>query len=981
MKRIVFLLVAMAYCAIVFSQSNKSLEVVHYELANGLNVYLNEDPNASVVLGAVAIKTGGKYDPADHTGTSHYLEHMMFKGTDEIGTIDYKTEKVYLDSIAMKYDELAKVSDDTRRKEIQKEINALSLKAGKYAIPNELDKLLDGMGATMVNAFTSDEVVAYFNAFPVGQMQKWMELYSHRFKHPVFRLFQSELETVFEEKNMYADEFQSNLMESFLSYFYKKHPYGTQTVIGTADHIKNPSLTTMQKMYDTYYVANNMALIMTGNFKVSEVKPMIEKYFGEWRKGDVPEYPKYEEKPFDGVERVEVSMSPIRIGVLGYRTVTMKDKAMYALSVCQALLNNSSSTGYLDKLMNDGKLLAAMALNNERLDHGGMMVVYVPKILGQKFDDAEALVVNEINRLRNEYVDKMQLEAIKLEMIKNFEQEMEDPEMRAYRMGECFIAGKEWDEILAYPKIIESLTPQDIKEVAEKYLNDNYISYRSKMGFPDKDKLDKPGFDPVVPENAEVSSDYAKKFEEMSVKTMLPEFVKEGKDYEYYDLAKPLNAKKSSSKEVKKNTLTDFASGSGLYYSKFDQNDIFNMEIKFKTGLKDNPKYEQLASYLQYIGTSKLTNDEFNKELQKYAASFYVSVDDNYFTISIDGFNKFFKETLNLVFSLLSDAKTDDSKLSRIAEEDAMGRKMERKSTDDVASALLQYGIYGENSKYLRRTSTKAVSKINSDELMEALSQVKQYPFNVHYSGNLKAESVIAVIKTMQVESAKQDVDREFPKVLPVKEYTENTILFLNDSKALQSKIYFYIEGNVLDDKQLANMDAFNQYFGTGMSSIVFQEIREFRSMAYTAYAVSRPGLTKKEKSKFVAFIGTQSDKTIDAISVMTRLINDMPMKEKRMRGVKDYLMQSLLTSKPDEREITETVEGWRLFGYKDDPRIMQYDIYQSLEFDNIVDYYKRNIHGRPMLITIVGNKKKIDMKELAKYGKIIEVKQKTIMN
>ena len=197
----------------------------------------------------------------------------------------------------------------------------------------------------------------------------------------------------------------------------------------------------------------------------------------------------------------------------------------------------------------------------------------------------------------------------------------------------------------------------------------------------------------------------------------------------------------------------------------------------------------------------------------------------------------------------------------------------------------------------------------------------------------------------------------------------------------MQSKIYFYIEGNVLDDKQLANMDAFNQYFGTGMSSIVFQEIREFRSMAYTAYAVSRPGLTKKEKSKFVAFIGTQSDKTIDAISVMTRLINDMPMKEKRMRGVKDYLMQSLLTSKPDEREITETVEGWRLFGYKDDPRIMQYDIYQSLEFDNIVDYYKRNIHGRPMLITIVGNKKKIDMKELAKYGKIIEVKQKTIMN
>jgi len=969
MNKLLCLVVAVLCGSVVFSQKNKSLEVVNYELPNGLSVYLNEDPNASVVLGAIAIKTGGKYDPADHTGTSHYLEHMMFKGTDEIGTIDYKAEKVYLDSIVMKYDELAATTDDARRKEIQKEINALSLKAGKYAIPNELDKLLDGMGATMVNAFTSDEVVAYFNAFPVGQMEKWMELYSHRFKHPVFRLFQSELETVFEEKNMYADEFSSNLMESFMSYFYKKHPYGTQTVIGKADHIKNPSLSTMQKMYDTYYVANNMALIMSGNFKVSEVKPLIEKYFGEWRKGEVPQYPKYEEKPFNGVESVEVALTPVRMGVLGYRTVTMNDKDKYALSICQTLLNNSSSTGYLDKLMNDRKLLAAMAIDYEHLDHGGMMILYVPKILGQKFEDAEALVVKEINRLRTEDVDKEWLESIKLEMIKDFESEMEDPEMRAYKMGECFLSGTKWDEVLAYPKIIESITPDDIKKVAEKYLNENYLSYHSKMGFPKKDKLDKPGFDPVVPENAEVSSEYAKKFEEMPVKSMTPKFVKEGDDYEYVEINK----------------------GVDLYYSKFEQNDIFNLEIKFKTGLKNNPKYEQLASYLQYIGTSKYTNDELNKELQKYAASYSVSVDDNYFTVYVDGFNKYFKESVGLILSLLNEAKADDSKLERIVEEDAMDRKMERESTDDIASALLQYGIFGENSKYLRRASAKEVSKMTSDDMMNALKQVKSYPFTVHYSGRLGIDEISSFVKNITGGSvAKKNVtpkiiptklDEEFPKILPTKEYAENTILFLNDSKALQSKIYFYIQGDVLDEKQMANQDAFNQYFGTGMSSIVFQEIREFRSMAYTAYAVSRTGLTKKEKSKFMAFVGTQSDKTIDAISVMTGLINNMPMKDQRMRGVKDYLMQSLLTSSPSKREITETVEGWKLFGYNDDPRIMQYDIYNSLEFYHIVEFYKQNIHGRPMLITIVGNKKKIDMKELAKYGKIVEVKQKTIMN
>jgi len=307
-----------------------------------------------------------------------------------------------------------------------------------------------------------------------------------------------------------------------------------------------------------------------------------------------------------------------------------------------------------------------------------------------------------------------------------------------------------------------------------------------------------------------------------------------------------------------------------------------------------------------------------------------------------------------------------------------MNRKMERESTDAIASALLHYGIYGENSKYLRRLSAKEVSKITSDDMMTALSQVKAHPFTVHYSGSLGVDDIVGMIKGL--DFAPTETDEAFPKILPSKEYTENTILFLNDSKALQSKIYFYVPGEVLDEKQMANQEAFNQYFGTGMSSIVFQEIREFRSMAYSAYAVSRTGLTMKEKSKFLAFIGTQSDKTIEAISVMTGLINDMPMKKQRMRGVKDYLLQSLLTSAPDKREVTETVEDWKVFGYKDDPRIKQYELYKELEFDNIVDFYKQNIKGRPMLITIVGNKKKIDMKELAKYGKIVEVKQKTIL-
>ncbi|MDR2835618.1 MAG: insulinase family protein, partial [Bacteroidales bacterium] len=327
------------------SEFNNQYKLETFVLDNGLTVYLNEDKNVPNIIGAVVIKTGGKYDPANATGTSHYLEHMMFKGNEIIGTTNYNEEKLILDEISKKYDELGKITDNEERKKIQKEINELSIKAGEFAIPNDLDKILDEIGSTFVNAFTSDEIVAYFNIFPSSQINKWLNVYSTRFQKPVFRLFQSELETVFEEKNMYADNMQTAIIENFYKNFYKNHPYGTQTVIGKPEHIKNPSQSTMQKMYDTYYVANNMALVLCGNFNSEEIKPLINKYFNDWRKGEIPKYPVYEEKPFNGEEIVKTRLAPIKLGIMGFRTVPNNSKDEIGLEICSALLNNSSETG------------------------------------------------------------------------------------------------------------------------------------------------------------------------------------------------------------------------------------------------------------------------------------------------------------------------------------------------------------------------------------------------------------------------------------------------------------------------------------------------------------------------------------------------------------------------------------------------------------------------------------------------------------
>ena len=217
------------------------LKVETYKLDNGLTVYLNADHTMPMIHGMVLVKGGGKRDPKDATGIAHYFEHIMFKGTNQLGTINYGGEKPYLDSISILYDDLGKTKDEKKRIEIQQEINRISIKAADYAIPNEFNKILSEMGGKGVNASTGYEYINYYNSFPSNQIEKWLEVYSHRFIQPVFRLFQSELETVYEEKNMYADDALNTFFEKFMEKFYKNSPYGQQTILGSSEHLKTPN--------------------------------------------------------------------------------------------------------------------------------------------------------------------------------------------------------------------------------------------------------------------------------------------------------------------------------------------------------------------------------------------------------------------------------------------------------------------------------------------------------------------------------------------------------------------------------------------------------------------------------------------------------------------------------------------------------------------------------------------------------------------
>ena len=938
------------------------LDVEIYTLENGLTVMLNEDRNETSVFGAVVIDGGGKRDPSDATGIAHYLEHVLFKGTSKMGTTNYAKEKVYLDSIEVLYDELSKKEDKKTRLKIQRHINDLSVKASEYAIPNEFTRLIEGMGGTGLNAGTGYDFIYYFNSFPSAQIEKWVDLYSHRFLDPVFRLFQSELETVYEEKNRAMDNPFRVFNETSRKYFFKNHPYGQQTILGSVEHLKTPSLSKMKEYYNKYYVPNNMHLLIAGDFDKRDVKKLIKAKFGKLKKGADVEQLDIAEDDFSGREVVDLAITPYRVARFGYRTVKPNHEDAVVLDLISNIFSNSSKTGLLNKLNNENKVLGSYATTGlGGTDHGGFGFGFVPKDDTQSFEDGENLILKEIDKVKSGEFNEDLLQSIKLNMSMDHETRMESVDGRTWLIMSTILDNVPWEEIKNYPNKVNSVTKQKVVEVANKYFTDNYLIVRSDKGDNKKVKLEKPPFKPVEPQNSESNSEYADMLNDIEPEKIDPRFV----DFK---------------KDVK---VEDIGDNTHFYYVKNPVNSIFSMNLQFGQGTIENAALSQSADFISLLGTKNKTFDQYKNELQKIGSKIEVYTNGNYFGFSISGFDKFFNATLDLLNEFMSEMHVrdeDNSKIEKLVESSKLTRDQESKDPSTAGRALRDYVMYGKKSPFLRRSTLKEVQDMTSDFLIVQAKEAMKYEVDIFYTGTINEVAVIDQIKNRLSISDNLKASKS-PITMDYKKHTRNKVFLIDDPKAVQSQIYIMGQGRVLDMESRSTSDVFNKYFGSGMASIIFQEIREFRSLAYTAYGqyVNRRDI--ELPGYFIGYMGTQVDKSMEAISTYMDLFKNMPIKESRISTIKSGLTQSINTRKPGWRSQGAYVSRARKQGYDKDPNILDYNNYDNVNFDDIINFYKNNITKDPIVITILTDKSKINIDKILDYGELIEVKKKNIFN
>ena len=940
----------------IISYPNDPIGVKEFKLKNGLTVFLTENHDSPKIFGAVIVKTGGKKDPADNTGMAHYLEHMLFKGTTEMGTIDYEKEKPLLDEINKLYDELGKINDPEKRKEIQKKINALSVEAAAYSIPNEMDRMISEIGGEDVNAFTTEEMTVYYNSFPGNQIHKWLDIYASRFTNPVFRLFQSELETVYEEKNISMDNPLMFVFEKYLEQFYKVHPYGQQTILGKTEHLKNPSLTAMYDYYNKWYVANNMALIISGDFNSEEIIPIIEKKFGSWRSAEIPKFPEFKESDFKGREFIKMRATPVSVGATGYRVPATSSNEFEILSVIVTMLSNEEGAGLLDELNNEGKLMSTFSYPLTSNDYSALIIAYTPKPFKQSLKKAEGLVMQQISILMDGEFDESLLTAAKTSLLKNIEYAWESNESRVLTICESFSRELTWGQYLEKSYKIKNVSKEDVINFSKKYFSDNRLVLYSKMGFSKKEKLPKPGFEPVVPKE-EFHSAYYNQWKTIPETNPNPNFVDFENDIE----------------------TTVIGKNCTLLSTKNSFNEIAEISFRFGIGKHSIANLKHVPDYITIANSKKYLSNQFKRELFEIGFLFESYVSQHEFIINLEGLEEHLDKALAITFSHLSELLPDENKIKKIISEEETETKISMRDPGYIAQVLTNYVVYDQNSSYLKDQSLSELKLKKAEELIRDFNTALNHEVTINYVGKKSSTEIAEKIRKNLI--LKENAIPKNPRVhLDHRKITENVVYVYEFKKALQSQINFYIDGRIFSLEDEAVINAFNNYFGGDMSSLVFQEIREFRSLAYSTYAYY--GTPSKEglNCYFHGFVGCQADKTNEAVEAMIELIRNMPMKPERWEGIKSSLIQKTFADRPGFRWLIPTVENWKYKGYRDDPSKQLIDAYKTMKFDQLTELWSKDIKSSPMAISIVGNTSAFDLERLKKFGKIVYVKENEIL-
>ena len=919
-----------------------------YTLDNGLKVYLSVNKEKPRIQTYIAVRTGSKNDPAETTGLAHYLEHLMFKGTKQFGTNNPEAEKPLLDEITSRYEEYRLIKDPELRKQKYHEIDSVSQVAAQYFIPNEYDKLMATIGAEGTNAFTSYDVTCYTEDIPSNEIENWAKIQSDRFQNMVIRGFHTELEAVYEEYNIGLSNDMNKSFDALMAKAFPNHPYGTQTVIGTQDHLKNPSIVNIENYFKKWYVPNNVAVCMAGDFDPDKTIAIIDQYFGGWKPGaDVrqPVFPK-----------LKALTAPVDTTVIGQQaeSIFMAWAAERGASLqCDTLeiigdILNNGKAGLFDLNLNQAMKVQSADAGLETLqDYSGFLLIGTPK-QGQDLKEVRQLMLGEIEKLKKgDFSDDLLPSVINNRKL-NYFRSLDNNRNRVSQFMEAFINGVEWEQAVKRLDRMSGMTKEQIVSFANRFFTDGYVTVFKRQGVDSlQKKIDKPAIT-AIPTNRDQVSQFVKDIQNTKVDPIQPVFL---------DFQKDLNVSKTKR-------------GLPLLYKQNTTDGLFYLTFRYDFGHEDDNRYDVASNYLNYLGTDKLTATQVKQQFYKMACNMNVGVNGDVINISLSGLSENMPKALELMENVLTNAKVDKDAYNQYVDLILKNREDAKKDQRSCFDYLYYYAVYGPHNLRRGDMTEQQLRETDPKVFTDLLKNISGYEHTVLYYGPLSEKELSDVVGKLHKTGKKLAAT---PQGQPyTMQLTPKNEIWIAPYEA--KNIYmrmFHNEGRAWNPEKQGVTTLFNEYYGGGMNGIVFQELREARGLAYNAYALyNRPSRTGETESFFTHII-TQNDKMMDCVKQFHEILDNMPQSEAAFQIAKDAAMKQIASQRTTKFSVLNAYLNAQRLGLNYDIYEKIYNLLPSLKLQDIVDFEKQDMSNKPYRYVILGDEKELDIKALEQIAPI----------
>ena len=922
-----------------------------YTLDNGLKVYMSVNTDEPRITAHIAVKVGSKNDPHETTGLAHYFEHLMFKGTESFGTQNYTLEKPLLDEIERLFEIYRNTTDEEQRTAVYRLIDSVSYEASKYAIPNEYDKLMAAIGASGTNAYTSYDVTCYTENIPSNELENWAVIQADRFAHNVIRGFHTELETVYEEKNMSLTDDTEKMYDAMFASLFKNHPYGLQTILGSQQHLKNPSITNIKNYYRQWYVPNNMAICISGDLDPDKAIKVIGKHFSSLKPNPDLKYLSYEpEAPITEPIVTEVRGLESPKVMLAWRFPGANDPDNLKLTLIGDILYNGTA-GLIDINVNQPQRVLSLYGGVYSLaDYSVLMFIGEPK-QGQSLEEVRDIILEQVDIIKKGEFDESLLTAT----ANNYK-------LRQMRMTEraggmvsayvnSFINNEPWSSTVHLVDNISAITKDELVAYAGAHLGNNYAEVLKLQGEDTGiEKIEKPRITPILT-NRDTSSQFLRDILASEVTPIEPVFVDFKNDMDI------LTAK----------------AGIPVLYKQNTTNGIFQLVYVFETGSNTDKMLSYAMQYLDYLGTGDMSPAEYRQAFYNLACNYAVIPGTDVTYAVVSGLSENMEEAVSLFEKLVAGATANPEALAGMKANILQQRSNAKHEQMSNFRMLQMYGVYGKDNPVRSDLSNARIRSLSDEDLLERIHSLFSLEHKVLYYGPMTAGQTVTAVNTLhQVPDKLTPIDGS--KVYKEQLTKENKVL-VAPYESNQIYLFSYSNnGETYDPAAVPAATMYNAYFGGGMNGIVFQEMREARGLAYSASAGYELPARKDGYCLYTDFIATQNDKMIDAIDAFNGIINEMPVSQNAF----DIAKESLLTNIRTQRTIKSDI----LWAYLEAQKLgldydINRDIYNSVlnyTIQDVIDFQQQTVKGRNYTICILGDPDNLDLKSLAKYGKVTKL-------